>query len=347
VTQHISAHRVQLGNQQVVLLDTPGFDDSFKSDSEVLKDIADWLAISYVGGHRLTAILYLHRVTDTRMAGSAIRNLTIFKKLIGDKALGNVVLVTTMWDRIDQDVGAMRERELLDTQEFWGKLVRSGVTVTRFDGTRKGAYSILQSLLNKTTRTLNIQEEMMDNHLQLVETNAGKEVLAHITELKLQHQREINELRSDLEEALSQNDREAAEAITELSKEYDRKLAIAQAQIDTLQSRNPEIEALQIRHQQEMETFKNSLEDRMRFLEEQASAPPPAYAEAGMTSNENIHDPTHPAISHSINASRFAIFHLWTLFIYFRRLIQVLSRPRVPAGYRRLEWTCVCFAFLS
>jgi GTPase SAR1 family protein len=36
---------------KVVLLDTPGFDDTFRSDADVLRVIADWLASSYVGGH--------------------------------------------------------------------------------------------------------------------------------------------------------------------------------------------------------------------------------------------------------------------------------------------------------
>lgn len=347
MTQDISAYRVQVDNRQVVLLDTPGFDDTYKSDAEVLKGIADWLAITYVGGHRLTAIIYLHRISDLRMPGSAMRNLAAFRKLIGDDALHNVVLVTTMWDHVDQVGGAERERTLVDTPEFWGTMVRRGSTVARFDGTREGASSIVRSLLNKTPRTLNIQKEMIDDLLQLEDTEAGKEVLANITKLKLEHQREIRALRSDMEEALSQNDKVAAEALAIMSEDYDRKLAFAQAQIDALQSRNPEIEALQIRHGQEIKSLKDSLEDRMRFLEEQASAPPPAYAEAGMTMDEDARDPAQSATSPNMYTSQSIIFYvwIWTLFIYFARLIRKLLRPRVRAGYRRLEWTCVCSVF--
>jgi hypothetical protein len=222
-------------------------------------------------------------------------------------------------------------------------MISHGSTVARFDGTKEGAVDIVRSVLNRTTRTLNIQKEMIDDRLQLEETEAGKEVLANITELKLQHQREIRALRSDMEEALSQNDKIAAEALAEKANEYDRKLAIAQDQIYALQSRNPEIEALQIRHQQEIRSLKDSLEDRMRFLEEQASVPPPAYAEAGSTIDEDVRDPAQSATSLNTYTSQSIIFHLWTLFIYFGRLIQRLLRPRVRAGYRRLEWTCVCF----
>ena len=174
MTQNISAHRVLVDNRRVVLLDTPGFDDTYKSDAEVLKGIANWLAISYVGGHRLTAIIYLHRISDYRMAGSAMRNLSTFRKLIGDNALHNVALVTTMWDQIDHVNGAVREKALVDTPEFWGEMVRLGSIVARFDGTREGASSIVQSLLNNTTRTLNIQHEMIDERLNLEDTDAGK-----------------------------------------------------------------------------------------------------------------------------------------------------------------------------
>ena len=37
-----------LQNHRLVLLDTPGFDDTFRDDMTILKEIADWLAQSSV-----------------------------------------------------------------------------------------------------------------------------------------------------------------------------------------------------------------------------------------------------------------------------------------------------------
>jgi hypothetical protein len=264
VTHSISAHRLQVDNHQVVLLDTPGFDDTYRNDAEILKDIADWLAITYVGGQQLTAIIYLHRISDSRMSGSTMRNLATFKKLIGVNALHNVVLVTTMWDRIDEVQGTKREEALVRTPEFWGAMMSHGSTAARFNGSREGASIIIRSLLNNTAMALKIQEEMIDDRLHLEETEAGKELLAIITKLKLQHEREILALRSEMEEALSHNDKVHAEEVAQMSENYNRELAIAQAQIHALHSRNPEIEALQTRHEQEMESLMDSLEDRMR-----------------------------------------------------------------------------------
>ena len=37
-----------LKNYRVVMVDTPGFDDTFVGDVEILRRIADWLTVSYV-----------------------------------------------------------------------------------------------------------------------------------------------------------------------------------------------------------------------------------------------------------------------------------------------------------
>jgi hypothetical protein len=260
----------------------------------------------------------------------------MFEKLIGDGALKNVVFVTTMWSSVDHALGLGREKELLENPAFFGAMREHGAGTARFDGTTEGAYNIIRSVSAKTTFPLNIQQEIIDKNLPLAETEAGKQVLASVAELQLQYKREISQLQSEMSDAIKQNDNSFAKALAEMSKEYEGKLASAQAQINALQSRNPEIEVLQIRHEQEMANLRDSLEDRMRFLEEQAGPPPPAYVEVGRTSDEGRE-----------SFLRFLILFLWTLsvssVIFFRTFIKRLLRPRVPVGYRRLEWTCVCF----
>ncbi|KAL9597853.1 MAG: hypothetical protein Q9219_004874 [cf. Caloplaca sp. 3 TL-2023] len=343
-TQQIGVYHVQVDDMQVVLLDTPGFDDTNRSDGDVLREIADWLATNYVEGHQLTAILYLHRITDVRMTGSATRNLRMFKKLIGDSAFPNVVLVTTMWDDSEQARYAKRERELVSDSRFWGAMVRAGSMVARFDGTRECAYNIIRLRLKTRTRILTIQKEMVDNKITLPETEAGKEVLAEMTKLKLEHQREMSQLRSDMKEALNEHDEAASKLFTEMSKQYRDEITHMEAQINALQPRSPETAALQPQYEQELKRLRDSMEDRMSFLEEQASVPPPSYVEAKMTSEENVPTPTQSAASHIMKMSQSIVFHIWTLFIWLRRLFRLILRPRVPAGYRRLEWTCVRFS---
>lgn len=118
----------------VYLVDTPGFDDTNRSDNEVLSEIAAWLTTSYNNQIRLSGIIYLHRISDIRMQGSAKKNLFMFKKLCGQKALKNVILATTMWDRISEAEGEARENELTTTPDFWGWMVSQGSKVYRHTG---------------------------------------------------------------------------------------------------------------------------------------------------------------------------------------------------------------------
>ena len=115
----------------VYLIDTPGFDDTNRSDTEVLKEIAVWLTASYSMSIKLHGIIHLHRITDLRMQGSAKRNLFLFKKLCGNEALKNVILATTMWEMVDEEDGHAREIELQDTPEFWGVMKEKGSQIVR------------------------------------------------------------------------------------------------------------------------------------------------------------------------------------------------------------------------
>ena len=131
----------------VYLIDTPGFDDTNRSDNEVLCEIASWLTTSYTAKVRLNGIIYLHRISDLRMQGSAKKNLFMFKKLCGPDALKNVILATTMWDRVSEAEGAAREKELTSTADFWGWMVSQGSRVHRHSGKHKPNLQCLTTCL--------------------------------------------------------------------------------------------------------------------------------------------------------------------------------------------------------
>lgn len=73
---------------QVHLIDTPGFDDTNRSDSDVLKDLAYWLGISYEKKKiQLTGLIYLHPISHVRMAGTPFKNLRTFRKMVGSGSM--------------------------------------------------------------------------------------------------------------------------------------------------------------------------------------------------------------------------------------------------------------------
>lgn len=61
------------------LNDTPGFDDTNNSDTEILQDISSWLPQSYTPTDKLAGIVYLPRITGDKM-----ENLRILSSEVGN-----------------------------------------------------------------------------------------------------------------------------------------------------------------------------------------------------------------------------------------------------------------------
>ena len=77
---------------------------------------------------KIAGILYLHRITDNCMSGSAHRNLQIFGRLYGNIPFPRTRLVTTTWDLAKDEVVA-RQRETQLTSTFWRMLTDEGAVV--------------------------------------------------------------------------------------------------------------------------------------------------------------------------------------------------------------------------
>ncbi|KAF7983557.1 hypothetical protein HWV62_21140 [Athelia sp. TMB] len=188
-----------------VFVDTPGFDDTNLSDADILLRIATWLTATYQKHIHLTAILYLHRISDNRMAGSALRNMELFQRLCGDAALPNVVLVTTMWDEVDEATGERREQELRDT--FWASMIDSGSQIARFYHTPESAWKILGPYTGHFRPVkLQIQMELVDKGMPLSKTAAGSFLKSWLTVLSKQFKIFLLRFQKALRNASKQND---------------------------------------------------------------------------------------------------------------------------------------------
>ena len=165
--------RLQIGDTPVAVVDTPGLDDTKRSDTEILDEITQFLATQYSLGIPLKGVIYLHRITDNKMQGNALRYFRMFQKLCGDQALGNVVLVTTMWDQLKNSaIGLQRDQQLRD--EFWNLMAAKGSHITSFDGSPEMAETIVWRLMRKSSVVLDIQREVVDEGRRLDETSAGR-----------------------------------------------------------------------------------------------------------------------------------------------------------------------------
>ncbi|KAH7139839.1 hypothetical protein B0J13DRAFT_596814 [Dactylonectria estremocensis] len=224
-----------LTDRTVYLIDTPGFDDTDKSDNEVLGEIAAWLADSYQNKILLHGIIYLHRITDIRMQGSAKRNLLLFRELCGKDALQKVILATTMWDKVEREEGVRREAELRNTQEFWGWMVSQGSAVHRHQNTKESARKIINQLANHNKKfATDLQTQLVDQRLTLDETSAGKELQSELMKERERWEKQLRLVQKDMQAALEKNDQEAEKIMGEERDRYTRMIKKAEEKTATL-----------------------------------------------------------------------------------------------------------------
>ena len=139
--------------------------------------------LRYDNGIKLTGIIYLHRIVDNRTGGSPHRrNLRMFGELCGDQAIKKVVLVTTMWDKVQQDTGIRREKELLEN--YWKTMINYGASTARFLNSADSAWKVIDPILKqRSTEGLLLQEELVDLKRALSETHAGKALYSDLQRL--------------------------------------------------------------------------------------------------------------------------------------------------------------------
>ncbi|TGJ77597.1 hypothetical protein E0Z10_g10674 [Xylaria hypoxylon] len=229
-------------SRTVYLIDTPGFDDTNRSDTEVLDTIATWLGDSYQNKILLHGIIYLHRISDVRMQGSAKRNLLTFKELCGEKALSKVILATTMWDKVEEQEGARREKELQDRPEFWGWMISKGSSCHQLDNTAESKKRIVHLLANHDEPVAtDIQTQLVDERRRLDQTSAGRELRSELIREREKWEKEREEIRRQMEEAIKKSDREAQEALEEERERYTRMIKKAEKNTNALRSTMEEL----------------------------------------------------------------------------------------------------------
>lgn len=204
-TSEIEEVRCKIGQYNVTLVDTPGFDDTNRTDTEILGLIASWMKDAYDEKTRLTGIIYLHRISDNKMSGSSYKNLKMFRSLCGTQNLSHVILATTMWGKVSVEEGAAREKELLSEGKWWADMKRNGSIVKRYDDTAGGAVAMIDELVQMSTVVLKIQEEVAIENKQLGETSAGRSIDAALKNLSKKHEEDLAEIKADLALAIEES----------------------------------------------------------------------------------------------------------------------------------------------
>ena len=302
-------------------MDTPGFDDSSRTDGQVLGEVASWLTSAYESRRLLSGIIYVHPITSTRMRGSAVRSLDVFSKLVGPDSFHNILLVTTMWDLLpEQLVGQQREEQL--REEWWRMLIDKGSTTARSAGDRDSALAILksvvfdQTMLTTAGAPLAIQKEIVDEQKPLEATSAYEALKRRMDDMVAEHREQLDLIeKSNIEER-----------------------ARMQAEIDKLREEQAGLTAVNTKYQQHGKLFQRFEHMKIYvqlhtedFLE---IDPPPPYIEKTSSRTDDfvnlIQDLTKFSLTPIINLQNM----LWPSLIR-------LWRPKLQKNHSRIEWTCV------
>ena len=211
------------------LIDTPGIDDPLLSGGEFLMMIAAYLSAMYISKISLDGIVYMFPINRTRMSSYEIKNLNQLSKLVGDEALSEVVLVTSMWDLANSSVAEVREKEIRDL--LWKPLIEKGSKVCRLDHRRFMALPVLDVLLRGAgaqRKVLQIQRELVDDMKKLSETEAGRQLSKDIQKLLEGFLHNLDELKSELNDVIAAEDANMEQFLRGEQARFEQKLSQAQ-----------------------------------------------------------------------------------------------------------------------
>ncbi|KAJ2913970.1 hypothetical protein MD484_g6444, partial [Candolleomyces efflorescens] len=204
-----AAGPIMLDGRQVYLFDTPGFDNTEKSGSDILRSIGTALANQYRQGHSLHGIIYLHRISDVRVGASTKSNFQVFRKLCGEEALEHVVILTNMWSKIDEMTGYKRASELSSMTDFFGGAMMNGAIMEHNNpDTVESAHKVIRHILGKPPVVLDIQREIVDDKLDISRTSAGMVLDDKLDQLAKWYEQKLKDQLNAAEAAWKERDDE-------------------------------------------------------------------------------------------------------------------------------------------
>ena len=92
----------------------------------------------YSVGMKLAGVICVHRISDDKFGGLAVKNFRMFRELCGGKMLKNVILMTNMWGEVTPQKEADQEQQLRDKYfKAASKRVHSYATIPTRPSPRK------------------------------------------------------------------------------------------------------------------------------------------------------------------------------------------------------------------
>ncbi|GAB1522673.1 hypothetical protein RhiTH_005795 [Rhizoctonia solani] len=146
-------------------------------------------------------VIYVHRITDNRMKGSAVDAIRVFEKLIGEDMFDHVVILTNMWDNPPDEAHKRYEDELAKEEEFFGKLINAGANaggryrIVKGSTAEQAQSALLDVFVKRPSKIAQIQTEMQKHGVKLGSTSAGRAVRNTVSSMRKDLEDELKDLR--------------------------------------------------------------------------------------------------------------------------------------------------------
>jgi hypothetical protein len=125
----------------------------------------------------------MHRISDNRCIGSPQKNKLLFDALCQTDSKKHVVIATTMWKRIKENVATGREEEL--SKKRWREMLLNGSRIMRFHDSFTSAWDIIDNILKSrissdASPAPRIEIDFAHSQLRFDEIEAGVDQLRKI-----------------------------------------------------------------------------------------------------------------------------------------------------------------------
>ncbi|OQD87811.1 hypothetical protein PENANT_c005G04333 [Penicillium antarcticum] len=257
---------------RIYLIDTPGFNDTDRSDIDTLSILASYLGASYANGVRIHGIIMLHPISCNRMSGSTLRNIDMMKAMCGYDCYDNLAIATTMSPESttalcgEKHALKKRQAELVRDQRFFGALVSRGAAVFRYN--KKGikdsideidsARDIVSYLVDQSDqrapKVLRLQREIIEERKALGETEAGIAVARDMHEARREYEEDLHRIEAEMKRELAKTNSAYAANLNELKDDIEKQLRKSEQEKHTLRN------SMQDLHHREEKIWKERLE---------------------------------------------------------------------------------------
>lgn len=234
-TSEISYYNIP--GTDIHLLDSPGFDDRNRTDTEILAMISSFLEDCHSGRDDIIGCLYVHPITSAKMTRSAMTNLRMFKNIIGMDKMTHVRLVTTKWSLQPKGVLEDHERDLASNADFWQPLIKRGAESVRFADSFESAMEIIRPLVHGHAFKPHLLEERLKG-TTIPQTEAGQVVNDKVEEAVKAGKRQVEELEKEWKDAMNAKEIEWAKQLREEQRVQQAELDRALDEVEQMKKLN-------------------------------------------------------------------------------------------------------------